>query len=85
MLRVSFGTSGVPTWLVSETEFLSNYDELLRNGFAGTPPGRVIVEAVDERQRLKWRAHYTSAAGLAMLAREIREGRAAVARSDRQP
>jgi hypothetical protein len=80
MLRVFFGQVEVPPWVLSEDELLSRVESLAEEGCAGTPAGPVSVEAVDELGRLKWRAHYSSAADLAILARQIREGRNAIAR-----
>jgi hypothetical protein len=80
MLRVLFSEIGVAPWVLSEDEFIHKIEQLRKIGFAGTPPGRVSVEAVDELERVKWRAYYPNVAGLAILARQIREGREAVAR-----
>jgi hypothetical protein len=76
MLRVRFDKR---TWLLSEDEFLNKIDELARCDFADAPAGRVAVEGVDELDRVQWRSFYTNAAGLGILAREIRAGRAAQA------
>jgi hypothetical protein len=80
MLRMLFGHTDVALWVLSEDEFLSRIDGLADRGFAGAPFGAVSVEAIDELGRLKWRAHYKGAAELAILARQIREGRNALAR-----
>lgn len=80
MLRVLFSEIEISPWVLSEDEFLSRIEELTRTRFADVPQGRVSVEAVDELDRIKWRAYYPNATGLEMLADEIREGREAIAR-----
>ena len=80
MFHVLFSEIDVVPWVLSEDDFLTRVDELAETRFADAPPGRVSVEAQDELQRTLWRSYYPNAAGLAILARQIREGREAVAR-----
>jgi hypothetical protein len=80
MLRVFFGPNERSSWELSEDELLSRVDGLANVSFAGAPAGRVSVEAVDELGRVKWCAYYPGAADLAILARQIRQARAALAR-----
>jgi hypothetical protein len=77
MLHVLFSEAATPRWVLTEDEFLSRIDSLAASRFARTPAGRVSVEAVDELDRIKWRAYFPNASGLVILARQIREGRAA--------
>lgn len=80
MFTVLFSEMEVVPWVLSEDEFLTRIDELAETRFAGAPSGRVSVEAVDEQQRTLWRSYYPNVKGLAILARQIREGRDAIAR-----
>ena len=80
MLRVLFNEVGAAPWLLTEDEFLEHIGALAQRGFVGVPVGRVSVEAIDELDRIQWRAYYPNTAALAILAREIRQGRDAVAR-----
>ena len=77
MLRVHLGPNDATPWVLSEDELLSQIDRLAVKGFAEAPSGPVAVEAVDELGRVQWRASYSRAADLAILARQIREGRKA--------
>ena len=77
MLHVLFSQVAIPGWVLTEDEFLCQIDMLAADGFAGTPAGRVSVEAVDELDRIQWRAYFPNASSLVILARQIREGRAA--------
>ena len=62
---------------LTEDEFLTRIDTLVAADFAGAPAGRVAVEALDELDRIEWRAYFPNASSLVILARQIREGRAA--------
>jgi hypothetical protein len=77
MLQVLFSTSTAPREL-TEDEFLARIEGWEAEGFARAPHGRVSVQAIDLLDRVSWRAYYPNAAALVELAREIREGRAAV-------
>jgi hypothetical protein len=83
MLRVLFGPSAdALAWTLSEGELLSRVADLAETGFAAAPLGRVTVEALDARGRIQWCAYYRCAAELAILARQIREAREALARRE---
>lgn len=79
MVRVSFSEIGFSPWLLSEDEFLSRVEAMAKTQFADAPPGRISVEAIDDFDRIKWRAYYANVTGLELLAREIIEGREASA------
>jgi len=77
MIQVLFFASDAP-WELTEDEFLEQVDRWAAEGFSEAPRGRVSVQGVDELDRMTWRAYYPSASELVGLAREIREGRAAM-------
>ncbi|HET6331706.1 MAG TPA: hypothetical protein VFG30_00760 [Polyangiales bacterium] len=77
MLQVLFSATTQPCEL-TEDEFLARVDCWVADGFAQVPSGPVSVQDVDLLDRVSWRAYYPSAAALVKLAREIREGRAAM-------
>lgn len=77
MLQVRFSACTTPCEL-TEDEFLDRVDGWAAEGFAKAPPGRVTVQGVDLLDRVAWSAYYPNATALVVLAREIREGRAAV-------
>jgi RNA polymerase sigma-70 factor (ECF subfamily) len=79
------GPKDALSWVLSEDEFLSRVDSLAGQGFVGTPSGPVSVEAIDADERVKWRSHYPSAAGLVILARQIRAERTARASRSAAP
>jgi hypothetical protein len=79
MLKVFLGPNDRSPWELSEDELLSRVDGLAKVSFAGVRPGRVSVEAIDELGRVQWCAYYPCAADLAILARQIRQARAALA------
>jgi hypothetical protein len=77
MLQVFFSAVTRPCEL-TEDEFLARIERWEADDFARAPSGPVSVQDVDLLDRVTWRAYYPSAAALVELAREIREGRAAM-------
>lgn len=71
MIRIALKRSGIPPRLLSEEEFIHEFQGFEAVGFAGAARGPVSVEAFDAGGRLCWRAHYTSVERLAELARDM--------------
>lgn len=56
---------------VSEDELIAELEHLAEHGFAGLPEGPVVVEGLDARHCVAWRAHYKNAQGLAQLLHQL--------------
>ena len=66
------------SWELTEDEFLDRVDGWMAEGFVRAPEGRMSVQELDVLDRVVWHAYYSDARALVSLAREIREGRAAM-------
>jgi hypothetical protein len=75
MLRLVWRSTSLRPRLLSEDEFIREFEPLAAIGFAGAPPGPVWVEGLDATQRVCWTGHYRSAEGLAALLRQLVEER----------
>jgi hypothetical protein len=76
MLRLTWPAQHAPWRHLSEDAFISEFEPLAAQDFAGLPEGPVVVEGLDAKYRVAWRAHYKSAQGLAQLLKQLLEERA---------
>jgi hypothetical protein len=76
MLRLTWRESSLRPRLLSEEEFIREFEPLAERDFAGAPAGAVLVEGLDAEHRLTWRGHYKSADELRALLRQLKEERA---------
>jgi hypothetical protein len=75
MLRLTWAAAGPSPVLLSDDEFIREFEPLAERDFAGAPAGTLIVEGLDAQQRVCWSAHYKSVHGVVALLRQLREER----------
>ena len=71
MLRLTWQSSSLPPRVLEQDEFIHELEQMAAQAFAREPPGPVLVEGLDERSRVTWRAYYKSAAELSTLLRQL--------------
>jgi hypothetical protein len=76
MLRVTWRESSLRPRVLSEEDFLREFEALASRDFVGSPTGQLLVEGLDAQHRVAWCGHYRSARELGVLVRQLREERA---------
>jgi hypothetical protein len=82
-LRLHWPASEVPAWILSEAEFINEFEALSPRDWANLPRGPVVAQGLDDRERVAWTGHYTTSLELGRLLRQLIEEREILARAAR--